>query len=83
MENEIQDTTPAEPEWNQNRIVLEKISGAVDRIRHEIGKVIVGQDDMITLLMTGLFAGGHLLIEGVPGIAKTLAAKLLAKTLRL
>ena len=82
MENEIQNTPEAvEPEWNQNRIALEKISEGVDRIRREIGKVIIGQDDMITLLITGLFAGGHLLIEGVPGIAKTLAAKLLAKTL--
>ncbi|MCY7410010.1 MAG: MoxR family ATPase [Chitinophagales bacterium] len=68
-------------EWNQNKLALEKISSAVDRIRNEIGKVIVGQDDMITLFITALFAGGHILIEGVPGIAKTLAAKLLAKTL--
>src|ERR1043165_4227630 len=68
-------------EWSQNQLVLEKISNSVSRIRAEIGKVIVGQDDMVTLLITGLFAGGHLLIEGVPGIAKTLTAKLLAKTL--
>lgn len=82
MDNEIPETPATEPqEWNQNRIALEKIRDGVDRIRNEIGKVIIGQNDMITLLITGLFAGGHLLIEGVPGIAKTLAAKLLAKTL--
>jgi len=69
------------PEWNRNQVALEKISDSVNRIRSEIGKVIVGQDDMVTLLIAGLFAGGHLLIEGVPGIAKTLTAKLLAKTL--
>ncbi len=59
----------------------QRISDAVKNIRTEIQKVIVGQDDLLTLLITGLFAGGHLLIEGVPGIAKTLVAKLLAKTL--
>jgi MoxR-like ATPase len=68
-------------DWNQNQLPLERISDSVNRIRAEIGKVIIGQEDMITLLITGLFAGGHLLIEGVPGIAKTLTAKLLAKTL--
>ncbi|MBX7108763.1 MAG: MoxR family ATPase [Chitinophagales bacterium] len=59
----------------------QRISDAVKNIRTEIQKVIVGQDDLLMLLITGLFAGGHLLIEGVPGIAKTLVAKLLAKTL--
>ena len=74
--------TPIEtPSWNQNQLAIEKIGDSVNKIRSEIGKVIVGQDDLITLLITGLFAGGHLLIEGVPGIAKTLTAKLLAKSL--
>ena len=59
----------------------QKIRQAVAAIRSELAKVIVGQDDLITLLITGLFSGGHVLIEGVPGIAKTLIAKLLAKTL--
>ncbi|MEO6168923.1 MAG: MoxR family ATPase [Chitinophagales bacterium] len=81
-EQTITPETPAiNPSWNQNHLALEKIGDSVNRIRTEIGKVIVGQDDMVTLLITGLFAGGHLLIEGVPGIAKTLTAKLLAKTL--
>jgi len=56
---------------------------AADAIRDEIGKVLIGQDELVTQLLTGLFAGGHLLLEGVPGIAKTLSAKLLAKTLQL
>jgi MoxR-like ATPase len=77
----ITETPEEQPVWNQNQVALDRISDAVNRLRSEIGKVIVGQDDMITLLITGLFAGGHLLIEGVPGIAKTLTAKLLAKTL--
>ncbi len=53
----------------------------IARIKEEIGKVIVGQDKTIDLLLAGLFTGGHILLEGVPGIAKTLTAKLLARTL--
>ncbi len=51
------------------------------RIRKEIHKVLVGQSDTVDLMLISLFTGGHVLIEGVPGIAKTLMAKLLAKTL--
>lgn len=68
-------------ERHQQGAEQQKISQAVTTIRAELAKVIVGQDDLITLLITGLFSGGHILIEGVPGIAKTLIAKLLAKTL--
>ena len=66
---------------NENQLPLHKISDAVDKIKDEIQKVIIGQDEMIDLLLAGLFTGGHMIIEGVPGIAKTLTAKLLAKTL--
>ncbi len=66
----------------QNRINLEELKTAVDRIKSELGKIIIGQQDFIELLLTALFADGHVLIEGVPGIAKTLTAKLLAKTLK-
>jgi MoxR-like ATPase len=48
-------------------------------LKNEIGKVIVGQDGMVELLLAGLLADGHVLIEGVPGVAKTLTAKLLAR----
>lgn len=54
----------------------------VQAIRHEMGKVIIGQQNMIDLLIAGLLTGGHVLIEGVPGIAKTLTARLLAQTIR-
>ncbi|MGC4057390.1 MAG: MoxR family ATPase [Chitinophagaceae bacterium] len=50
-------------------------------LRQQLGEIIVGQQDMLELLLAGLLAGGHLLIEGVPGVAKTLTAKLLAKSL--
>lgn len=52
---------------------------AVQRVRAEIAKVIVGQDQMVELLIAALLADGHVLIEGVPGVAKTLTAKLLAR----
>ncbi len=60
---------------------LSKLNESVYRVKNEIHKVIVGQDHMIDLLLAGLFTNGHILLEGVPGIAKTLTAKLLAKTL--
>jgi MoxR-like ATPase len=63
----------------EQRIDLSALKGAVDGIRNEIGKVIVGQHDMVNMLMIGLLCDGHILIEGVPGIAKTLTAKLMAK----
>ena len=50
-------------------------------IRDEISKIIVGQTDLLELLLTAVLADGHVLLEGVPGVAKTLMAKLLARTL--
>jgi MoxR-like ATPase len=58
-----------------------KIQEAVAKVKAEVQKIIVGQDNMIDLTLIALFAGGHVLLEGVPGIAKTLAAKLMAHTL--
>ena len=78
---ESTNNTAEDRERHQQGAEQQKISQAVTTIRAELAKVIVGQDDLITLLITGLFSGGHILIEGVPGIAKTLIAKLLAKTL--
>ncbi|MGA0556250.1 AAA family ATPase [Larkinella sp. VNQ87] len=65
----------------ENRLDLTELKTAVDAIRTEIGKVIVGQHQTLDLLLTALLADGHVLIEGVPGVAKTLMAKLLAKTI--
>ncbi len=53
----------------------------VMRIKQEIAKVVVGQENTIDLILAGIFVGGHILLEGVPGIAKTLTAKLVAKSL--
>ncbi|MEO8860166.1 MAG: MoxR family ATPase [Ginsengibacter sp.] len=63
----------------EQRIDLAPLSAAVADIRNEIGKVIVGQHEMVNMLMIGLLSDGHILIEGVPGVAKTLTAKLIAR----
>jgi len=63
----------------EQRIDLSGLSQAVTDIRSEIGRVIVGQKKMVDLLLIGLLCDGHILIEGVPGVAKTLTAKLVAK----
>src|SRR5438046_10371502 len=61
------------------RINLTSLNESVNNIRNEISRVIVGQHKMVDLLLIGLLCDCHMLIEGVPGIAKTLTAKLLAK----
>lgn len=65
----------------KNRLDLTELQSSVEKIRHEVGKVIVGQKDMVDMLIASLLAKGHSLIEGVPGVAKTITAKLLAKSL--
>lgn len=77
-ESHLSDSVPGDKE--QPRPDILRIKVAIDRIKEELGKVIVGQEEMIELLMAAIFSGGHVLLEGVPGIAKTLAAKLLART---
>lgn len=65
-----------------NRIPLEELKNAVNTIKTELAKVIIGQERFIDLLIVSLLVEGHVLIEGVPGIAKTVTAKLFAKTLK-
>ncbi|WP_052143847.1 AAA family ATPase [Wocania ichthyoenteri] len=65
----------------KNRLDLSELQSSVEKIKQEIGKVIVGQKDMVDMLIASLLAKGHSLIEGVPGVAKTITAKLLAKSL--
>ncbi len=64
----------------KNRLDLTALQSSVEKIRQEVGKVIVGQKDMVDMLIASLLAKGHSLIEGVPGVAKTITAKLLAKS---
>ncbi|MGJ8760754.1 MAG: AAA family ATPase [Polaribacter sp.] len=65
----------------ENRINLSELQESVFKIKKELQKVIVGQKDMMDLLIVALLADGHVLIEGVPGVAKTITAKLLARTI--
>ncbi|MCE7054323.1 MoxR family ATPase [Algoriphagus sp. AGSA1] len=63
-----------------NRLPVEQIAEGIEKIRREIKKTIVGQDEMIELMIVALLSKGHILLEGVPGIAKTLTSKLFAKS---
>jgi MoxR-like ATPase len=69
MENEI----------FQQRTDLTQLNQTIASIRDMVAKVIVGQEQMVDLMIAGILADGHILIEGVPGVAKTLSAKLMAK----
>jgi len=70
-----------EDEIFEQRTDLSKLNTAVEQIKATLAKVIVGQHDSIDLLIAGILANGHILIEGVPGVAKTLTAKLIAKSI--
>lgn len=77
MDNDAAAESPAaEPQLDISPVMLR-----VERVKAQISRVIVGQEDMLDQLLIALFTGGHVLLEGVPGIAKTLTAKLLARTI--
>ena len=65
----------------ESRIDLSELQKGINSIKEEISKVIVGQTSMIEMLIATILANGHSLIEGVPGVAKTISAKLLSKSL--
>jgi MoxR-like ATPase len=65
----------------QSRINLEPLRESIDKIKAEMETVIVGQHKMIDQLLVSILANGHVLIEGVPGVAKTMTAKIVAKTI--
>jgi MoxR-like ATPase len=70
-----------EDEIFEQRTDLSTLNTAVEQIKSTLAKIIVGQHHTIDLLIAGILADGHMLIEGVPGVAKTLTAKLLAKAI--
>lgn len=80
----MEETNENKPEENlafENRIDVQELQESVFKIKEQLQKVIVGQKDMVDLLLVAMLANGHALIEGVPGVAKTITAKLLSKTL--
>jgi len=77
---ETTDATDNEMKFT-SRVDLTDLRDAVARVREEVGRIVVGQQEMIDLILAAILADGHVLIEGVPGVAKTLTAKLVARTL--
>ncbi|MES2544326.1 MAG: MoxR family ATPase [Bacteroidota bacterium] len=78
--------TPEQPTENinfQSRINLAPLSESINAIKKELETVIVGQHKMIDQLLVAILSNGHVLLEGVPGVAKTITAKLIAKTLNI
>jgi MoxR-like ATPase len=70
-----------EEQFFEQRTDLSRLNQAVEQIKQNIHQVVVGQQEALDLLITGILADGHILIEGVPGVAKTLMAKLLAQSI--
>ena len=75
---ETYNSNPEEQEY-QSRIPVDKVAALMDKVKDTIAQVVIGQDLMIEQLMVAMLADGHVLLEGVPGVAKTLTAKALAK----
>ncbi|OFZ62666.1 MAG: magnesium chelatase [Bacteroidetes bacterium RIFCSPHIGHO2_02_FULL_44_7] len=67
--------------FERNNSDLIWVAQKVSEVRTELAKYVIGQVQMVDLLLAGIFANGHILLEGVPGVAKTLSAKVLAKSL--
>src|SRR5947207_1491253 len=62
---------------------IERAGAVLEGVRKEVGRAVVGQQMMVDRLLVGLLSGGHVLLEGVPGLAKTLAVKSLSDSLSL
>jgi len=65
----------------ENKASTTDMQAVVEKMTAELNKIIIGQNDVINLIITAMFTGGHVLLEGVPGVAKTLMAKLIAHTI--
>ncbi len=67
----------------QTNTDIKFVNDVFEKTKNEIQKVIVGNDELIQLILAGMFTGGHILLEGVPGVAKTLMAKLIAQCMQI
>lgn len=81
MEETSNPQTSGESQPFGNRLPIEKLAEGIEKVRNEIKKTIVGQDELLELMLVALLAKGHVLLEGVPGIAKTLTSKLFAQAI--
>lgn len=75
-------SSPAGYGFERNNHELVWVAQKVNEVRAELGKFVIGQNEMVELLLAGIFANGHVLLEGAPGVAKTLSAKVLSKSLQ-
>jgi len=75
--------TPAGPARSSAQETIAEVRSAYDKLREQIHKVIVGQDEVVDQILMAMFCRGHALVEGVPGLAKTLLISTIAKTLSL
>jgi MoxR-like ATPase len=86
MENQTQEpggqpVNPLDIYNNDSDIDLSKVESKIEQIREECAKLIVGQEEMVEMMLISMLCDGHVLLEGVPGIAKTLSAQVLARTI--
>jgi len=82
LEGKVEENNPLEKRpFEEENPEMIWLSQKVSEIRTKMGEFIIGQQVMVDLLMTGIFSAGHILLEGVPGVAKTLSAKVLSKSL--
>jgi len=80
----MSDREPSDMEPSPTDVqLIEQLASAVDRIKEQLGQVIVGQEEVIDQLLISLFSRGHCILEGVPGLAKTLLISTLARSLNL
>src|SRR5215468_8908522 len=79
----VQTPPPIVPPPADPAAVLERLAPKIRRLQDEIGKVIIGQEEIISAALYALFARGHCLLVGVPGLAKTLLVHSLARSLEL
>lgn len=79
--NPVPEETAKPFEFERKNQELIWLTQKVNEVRGELRKFVIGQEQMVELLLTGIFCNGHILLEGVPGVAKTLSAKVLAKAL--
>lgn len=71
----------SEIEQFENQINIEDITEFANKLKSEVSKVLVGQEDMVELIIAAMLANGHVLIEGVPGMAKTMTTRLISDAL--
>ncbi|GMU84730.1 MAG: ATPase AAA [Planctomycetota bacterium] len=83
MSEEPAAATPAQPVFTSDVQAVGRLHEAYQRLREEMARIIVGQDEVIDQLLIALFARGHVILEGVPGLAKTLMISSLARCLGL